>query len=985
MNLRNWLLLVFLLLTIPLTATEQALCISIIGHKEGLSNSAVLSIYRDSTGLMWFGTYDGLNCYDGKRIEVFHTDFSANTTLENNIIANIQPAGEHHIWVCSYTAASRFHLSNRTVTENHLFDDDFRLVSNNQGNTWVFDSSNLYYYNQLYRKFIKACSNPGFNTKESSAYVDAKGELTLVGSNHKTALTCSVSAFNQDTLATRIETAEKPFHKLPLKHVDFSNDFCCFTDTQDDLYLFDMIRKTRIYLTNVKSLTDHYGQISNLTSFKGDILVSFQSHGILRLRMSERYAGETLKQNLRVFCTYVDSRQDMLWVGTDGQGVLSMARKNDLVDNILLRDLSTNLSGQVRGIITDPYGQLWIGTKGDGLLRIPDYENRIDPKQILVYSPKGKEKLSSYERNSEFYPVFTMKESRYTDGFWVGMKDSAVYFYSQKNDRLQPISGSLGKSTTEVHAIYEQNDSTIWLATIGTGFHCIRVKREGEEIIVTGHRRYHFFSNQQELLEFSSICPQNDSILWLGSRGKGLVKFNTQSKEYHVISLKGLLGRSVDDILCMHSHQQDTVYIGTTTGLVIMNWNDRKLSSRHVGRENGLFNDMIHGIVSNEEGLLWLGTNKGLIKYRSASNESYTYYYSRGVEIGEFSDDSYYECPYSGNLFLGGVNGLLYLNRKKAGVTDYYPNLLLRSISFGKDRHYWEEFFDRQREKIVLPDYRNTFSLEFVAPDYQVSDIEYSFLLDGYDKQWSIFSKTNEAFYNNLPTGNYCFKVQYKKDILDSGYKEFSIPVQITAPWYRSNWALVLYVLAGLGMLLVLFRIYRLYLMQRFTARSNTPEAVHSETAGETELPVQETTPTFEQIKESLTTYLGKDTESLLKAQDEEQARFLLDIVLFIEEHLNVEDLSVAYLADHHNVSVRQFYRKFRNAIDLSPVDLIKRIRMNRAAVLLKTTDLSIQEVIDQIGISSRSYFYKEFAACFGMTPGAMREEHSQKADNSPQ
>ena len=58
-----------------------------INHLQGLSNSAVLSILQDNQGLMWFGTYDGLNCYDGRTIDVFRTDFSKGRTLDNNIIS----------------------------------------------------------------------------------------------------------------------------------------------------------------------------------------------------------------------------------------------------------------------------------------------------------------------------------------------------------------------------------------------------------------------------------------------------------------------------------------------------------------------------------------------------------------------------------------------------------------------------------------------------------------------------------------------------------------------------------------------------------------------------------------------------------------------------------------------------------------------------------------------------------------------------------
>ena len=57
-----------------------------VDYQQGLSNSAVLCLYQDKAGLMWFGTYDGVNCYDGKGIEVFRSDFSMKKTLSNNVI-----------------------------------------------------------------------------------------------------------------------------------------------------------------------------------------------------------------------------------------------------------------------------------------------------------------------------------------------------------------------------------------------------------------------------------------------------------------------------------------------------------------------------------------------------------------------------------------------------------------------------------------------------------------------------------------------------------------------------------------------------------------------------------------------------------------------------------------------------------------------------------------------------------------------------------
>ena len=70
-----------------------------VDYQQGLSNSAVLCLFQDNTGLMWFGTYDGVNCYDGRSMEVFRSDFSAPKALSNNVIHSIQQADNNCLWI----------------------------------------------------------------------------------------------------------------------------------------------------------------------------------------------------------------------------------------------------------------------------------------------------------------------------------------------------------------------------------------------------------------------------------------------------------------------------------------------------------------------------------------------------------------------------------------------------------------------------------------------------------------------------------------------------------------------------------------------------------------------------------------------------------------------------------------------------------------------------------------------------------------------
>ena len=101
-----------------------------VDYQQGLSNSAVLCLFQDNRGLMWFGTYDGVNCYDGRNMEVFRSDFSAQKSLSNNVIHSIQQADNNCLWISTHLGINRLSLDSRQVVGYYDFTDDYYLHSN---------------------------------------------------------------------------------------------------------------------------------------------------------------------------------------------------------------------------------------------------------------------------------------------------------------------------------------------------------------------------------------------------------------------------------------------------------------------------------------------------------------------------------------------------------------------------------------------------------------------------------------------------------------------------------------------------------------------------------------------------------------------------------------------------------------------------------------------------------------------------------------
>jgi ligand-binding sensor domain-containing protein len=96
--------IIFLLLgQFPLLA-QQGLRFEHLSERDGLSQNMVQSIYQDQEGFLWFGTYDGLNKYDGYTFSVFNTDpHDPLHTLTSNRVTDMLEDREGRFWVATYT------------------------------------------------------------------------------------------------------------------------------------------------------------------------------------------------------------------------------------------------------------------------------------------------------------------------------------------------------------------------------------------------------------------------------------------------------------------------------------------------------------------------------------------------------------------------------------------------------------------------------------------------------------------------------------------------------------------------------------------------------------------------------------------------------------------------------------------------------------------------------------------------------------------
>jgi signal transduction histidine kinase/DNA-binding response OmpR family regulator len=322
------------------------------------------------------------------------------------------------------------------------------------------------------------------------------------------------------------------------------------------------------------------------------------------------------------------------------------------------------------------------------------------------------------------------------------------------------------------------------------------IGRKGGELVIKYVKSFILEKDGKICNEFHSMSYDDEaSLLYLGSRGGyGLVRFNLLTKKYEFIPMNNAGNRAVGDVLCMCYSKDSTFYLGASSGMTQMKLHSGNPAEvRQYSRIDGIKNDMVHGILEDSDGCVWLSTNKGLTKY-NPHNRFFHNYESPDLDVTEFSDDAYWKCPYTGKLFFGGINGVIWVDPQNDRQENYKPALHFFEMKMGHETHSLYDYTDQKTGYVTIPPNISTFSISFVATDYiHGENYEYSYLLENYNTSWTELQKDNEVVFTKLPYGNYVLKVRYKNDVFDSDAKEYFLHIRVLPPWYRGSWAMIAY------------------------------------------------------------------------------------------------------------------------------------------------------------------------------------------------
>lgn len=791
------LVLTWLLLTSTTAIGAMPMRFAHLNLESGLSQNTVLSLLQDSRGFMWIGTENGLNRYDGTVVERYFHDPKDPNSISSDYIWDIAEDNASNLWIGTSNGGLQ-----RWIRETGSF-ESFELASgsgaairgvssverHSDGTIWVGTLENGYFI--IDPESLRVVQHSNSRVSEASAkqikeISFTRDGLALIGTRQNVEIRLTNGGATQ-FLFESAETGKNP------EYVNFS-----FAETAE-----------------------------------GDIFVASPTLGLRQLRRSESggqfQVTRDFSSQLRGATSqtvFVDSK-NRIWVGTQS-GLLRYNRRTDSFVRYA-HDPSTPSSlgsNYVLSIYEDRNGLIWVGTRGAGTSRwnprtwaLGETTHPIlDGAVINAFAPMADGQtwigtigsgLVLHDETTDAFTRFSLRDGfedladqrimsllTTTDGdLWIGTLAGGLHRYNfddqtLRNFRRGPDDDSLGADG--IMSLYESADGTVWAGTFGGGMAQI-------DPASNAVKRYAFRADDAKAVPSSRVTAFADAGaagqgLWVGTLHGGLAWLDRESGEFTHVEAAGT-GLTDGTIYALHRQADGTVWAGTAGGgLIRLTGSAARPTVEAWSTPQGFSSNVIYGIQPGTDGHLWLSSNDGLMRFDPTTGATEHFQRTHGLHGDEFNFNAHARRA-DGKLYFGGSGGFNAFKPADVQRNLQAPQLALTSFELFNEPAELPTPYP-QLESIALTHRDDVITFGFAALDFSAPDAnQYSYMLDGFDKNWSLPAHRQRATYTNLDSGDYTFRVRASngEGAWTGEDEELRIDVSVAPPPWGTWWAYLIY------------------------------------------------------------------------------------------------------------------------------------------------------------------------------------------------
>ena len=824
--IRFCLLLCFLGSSIQLTwaQSNQEEKFGQLSTEHGLSQSVVTCILQDSRGFLWFGTQDGLNRYDGYSFKVFKPE-EREGAISGKYIQCLYEDSKGRIWVGTKNKGlNRFDRNTETFTsytfskesKNALPDSTvLSVLENHKGVLWVGTNRGLC-------KMVGDGKFELFNLKKAEEDF-GWGIINALGEDRENRLWIGTE---QGVLrSNRDYSSFEAFRNDPDNPRSLSNNtvHCFFRDRHGNLFIgtdqgvnrfrektnqFERVDPEGLGKEEVYSITEDKRGALWMATFGGGLWRYFPSSGQLHFFVNDPSDRESLGQD-HLLSTYVDL-SGRLWLGTYGMGIntLDLVRVKFKVLTSGSQSASALPGNDVFAVTTTPSGHRLVGT--DQGLSIRNAQTgkafvlRADANPLLA--------------GNTVYALLAENDS----AFWVGTDEGlSRVIHNWKTGQTEVINyrhqaADPNSLVDNVVTSLYKDPVGLW---VGTSAGLSHLKKGSDKFINYTEGP----ANQSGLSHGQINCISGDGVtsVWAGTDdGVTLIPHGSAEFQHFFAPQSGPGATSsqhgdLSTILCMKFDKKTNLLWLGTGGGGLRRENITTFTSEVFTTEDGLPDDFINGILEDEDGNLWISTNKGISLARVENTDDnfsvHNYTTENGLPTEAFNYGAFHRDR-SGTLYFGSSEGMVYFHPEDIKGNTYAPpvvitdfQLFFKDVPVGKGKNPILSKVIGETEEIVLRHNQNALHFTFSALNYIESENnQYAFYLEGYEEDWNYVNNTRQATYTNLDPGEYVFHVKGANNEGVWHETGTSLKIVINKPFYQTIW---FYALCGGALMLLIYLI----------------------------------------------------------------------------------------------------------------------------------------------------------------------------------
>lgn len=765
--------IIYVLLLVFVTSDKLSATntIKYISNVNGLTNNSVNCILEDAEHTIWVGTWDGLNAYNGREILTFRYSKSNLNSISNNIIRQIIER-KGSLWIATDNGINRVDKSTHQITRYYLRADNNQIPQ--QEKSFILGKSKdgqisclvkglgMFYYDEQADKFLPVKTD--FTELIKDYCIDGANNVAFLFTDG------SVRHINFDRLLAGIQ--QKELHTVRMD-VPVSRIF------ESDGHLI-LNEKNSIFLLNHDFTLSHhikldiYKPVSQVIMRSGNLYISFIEGGCIDYQLDKgiyTYLNE-LSGQLSVFTLYFGS-QNILWIGTDGQGLIQLYSYNSLFQTV-------HTTHPVRCFCEDEKGNILVGTKGSGIKLL-----RMETKELTNFLDESR----GLNSNS----VYALTRNKEGDIF-IGTEGVGIQYINAKTQKLEslviPAKYPIFKAVYNLY--FSNNDSLLWVGTSGYGLIKMNVLKENGQYKVNGFQQYNSLSNNSNSLN-NDVVYAITSIqenVWFGTRGGGLNRVCVENSRMQSLEdIDSRIQLTNNDVLCLLRDGKD-IWIGTSYGLNKLQERENAFNMIQYADEK-LNNKTIHGVLKDKNGNIWVSTNQGLSHLNVTSNKIDNYTLKDGLQNDEFSDGAFFKDS-RGFLYFGGVSGMSYFNPQNIHLREFKPSLALSNL---KIYNTFQDINERIMQGVLKLSYEERYvTFTFIAKDFiNNENCEYAYRLTNHSADWVEIGNNPTIIFAQLPPGNYLLEVKCTNGDKVWGDTIYKLEVKVGYPWWLSLPACIVY------------------------------------------------------------------------------------------------------------------------------------------------------------------------------------------------